>query len=93
MLGIFLALAQAVAAPPPAAFDLRSAKTPGEDSGEIIVTSRRDSDRFRTREPVVVATPPPPISIKLPGNAKAAFQTKQGRMGDGQVGVGITIPF
>ncbi len=93
MLGIFLALAQAVATPPPATFDIRTAKSDGDEAGQIIVTGRRDGDRFRTREPVVVETPPPPISIKLPGNAKAAFQTKQGRLGDGQVGVGITIPF
>lgn len=100
MLALLLALApQAIATPalpvPGISFDLGAApKRPPPAPDEIIVTGTRENTRQRLDpELPKLKTDPDRLVLGIAGAAKAQIDTEQGRLGDGQVKVKLTVPF
>jgi len=62
-------------------------------SDEIVVTGRGDEDKFRVTGAPLFQRPPEPLSFDLGGGVKLDPDTKQGRLGDAQLGIAIKIPF
>lgn len=69
-------------------FDLRNTHL----AGEIVVTAPRERWRLKREGPIFELPPPPRLGFSI-GNARIAPDAVQGRLGDAQVHVGLTIPF